>query len=155
MGELGGGRLAMPGTSSGGTPAERRQEILETTLQAVKRCQVSVIWDADPEQFLGEVWGQAGVGHWGKWRGAGLADQVKLEVSWYFNSCCRLELVLGHGMREPGAPSLGLAVMRFFKNKRKTYKILFSLRNVKDLVSQKHFGPGDSGGIWRMVRHVV
>ena len=24
----------------GGTPAERRQEILETTLQAVKRCQV-------------------------------------------------------------------------------------------------------------------
>ena len=41
MGEVGGGRLAMPGTS-GGTPAERRQEILETTLQAVKRCQVSI-----------------------------------------------------------------------------------------------------------------
>ena len=35
----------MPGTSSsgGGTPAERRQQILETTLQAVKRCQVSII----------------------------------------------------------------------------------------------------------------
>ena len=32
----------MPGTSNGGTPAERRQEILETTLQAVKRCQVSI-----------------------------------------------------------------------------------------------------------------
>ena len=37
MGEVGGARLT---TSSGGTPAERRQEILETTLQAVKRCQV-------------------------------------------------------------------------------------------------------------------
>ena len=53
----------MPGTSNGGTPAERRQEILETTLQAVKHCQVPVICDADPEHFLGEVWGQTGVGH--------------------------------------------------------------------------------------------
>ena len=45
MGEVGGGRLAMPAgsTSGGGTPAERRQQILETTLQAVKRCQVSII----------------------------------------------------------------------------------------------------------------
>ena len=40
MGEVGGARLT---TSSGGTPAERRQEILETTLQAVKRCQVQII----------------------------------------------------------------------------------------------------------------
>lgn len=39
MGEVGGARLA----NCGGSPAERRQEILETTLQAVKRCQVLVI----------------------------------------------------------------------------------------------------------------
>ena len=37
MGEVGGSRMA----NLGGSPAERRQEILETTLQAVKRCQVS------------------------------------------------------------------------------------------------------------------
>ena len=37
----------MAGTSNsgGGTPAERRQQILETTLQAVKRCQVCIICD--------------------------------------------------------------------------------------------------------------
>ena len=38
MGEVGGARMA----NLGGSPAERRQEILETTLQAVKRCQVSI-----------------------------------------------------------------------------------------------------------------
>ena len=36
MGEVGGSRLS----TIGGTPAERRQEILETTHQAVKRCQL-------------------------------------------------------------------------------------------------------------------
>ena len=64
-----------------------------------------------------------------------------------------MELVLGHGMREPGAPSLGVAVMRFLHTlitPTFTYAVLF--RNVKDLVSQKDFGPGVSGSIWRMVR---
>jgi len=109
MGEVGGARLT---TSSGGTPAERRQEILETTLQAVKRCQVR---------------------YGGKQE---LATEGSDEVQGLLT---RLELVLGHGMREPGAPSLGLAVMR----------------NVKDLVSQKDFGPGDTGGIWRMARTIL
>ena len=150
MGEVGGGRLAMPGTSSGGgTPAERRQQILETTLQAVKRCQVSISANRSlifKKHFLGEVWWQAGVGHWGKWWGAGLADQVKLEASWDLNSCCcRLELVLGHGMREPGAPSLGLAVMRFLL-KRKTYKILSQSEMSKIWSARKTLDQGTVGG---------
>ena len=56
-------------------------------------------------------------------------------------------------MKEPGAPSLGVAVMRFLHTlitPTFTYAVLF--RNVKDLVSQKDFGPGVSGSIWRMVR---
>ena len=64
MGEVGGARLT---TSSGGTPAERRQEILETTLQAVKRCQVWIIVTENhvfyPKHFSGEIWGKAGTGH--------------------------------------------------------------------------------------------
>ena len=66
MGEVGGGRLAMPAgsTSGGGTPAERRQQILETTLQAVKRCQVSISAIRSLiTRNTGEVWWQAGVGH--------------------------------------------------------------------------------------------
>ena len=39
QGEQGGARLTNM-NSGGGTPAERRQEILDTTLKAVKRCQV-------------------------------------------------------------------------------------------------------------------
>ena len=76
MGEVGGSRLS----TIGGTPAERRQEILETTLQAVKRCQVYKSWWRtsmfNQGTFLGEVWGETRVGHRGQWWGAGLAHQV-------------------------------------------------------------------------------
>ena len=90
------------GEQGGRTPtaAERRQEILEVALQAVKRCQVS--------PFTSSLNYLAQVRYGGKQELATEGSEEGQEL------LTRVELVLGHGMKEPGGgPSLGLAMMRW------------------------------------------